>query len=185
MKPKSKFKADFTRKYQVKLVRLLYQNPHLVAIMRSAVKVDYFEDKLLQWALGRIYYAQEKGFTPTKGYFAKELKEAIEYGTVEKAEKSEYVTLIQNIDMKIPDAAYVQQKIGEWVRVSKLKSGLYKTAVALEEEGDTDKAMQEFRKLDSALRHEDSVAMDPSDFRRYMKKFLRHGPKNIDRKSVV
>lgn len=172
------FRESFDRNFQNKLVRLLFQKPENIGLVRSNVRFEFFETKMLQWIVGRLYYAHDKRFRPTMLHMKKELRDAIEYGVVEKNEHAEYKDFIRRLKRPVPEGNWIQEKIGDFVRQSRLKVGILKTAVALDEEGDTEKALAELHQLNSDLRNSTST-FDPTEFSKFTHDYMEVGPGKI------
>ena len=175
---KKKFREQFGRAFQTKLVRLMYQEPSFISVIRPVIKYEYFETKRLQWFVGRLYYAYDQGDRATRAFLRRELKEHLEYGTIEEGDVERYRTFIARLTREVPDKNYMQKKVGEFTKHAKLRTGLYKAAVALEQDADVEKALEEVHALDTALKQTDAI-VDPSEFKNYMRRIVKRGPPKL------
>lgn len=172
------FRESFGRSFQVKLLRTLYQQPSQLALVRHTVKIDYYEDKLLQWFAGKLYYAFDKKYRATKMTLIRDLSEAVNYGVIEADEKKEYRAFVRKLARPVSEGNWISAKIGDFVRQARLKSGIMKTAVALDEEKNTDKAIEELSLLQTDLRS-DLGMFDPSEFSRFTHNYIENGPTKL------
>lgn len=175
---KRNFREQFDKSFQLKLVRLMYQRSTFTAVIRSVIKQEFFESKRLQWVVARLYWAHDNKDQATRAFLRREVKEHLEYGTIEEDDKKKYLLTISNLTKEISDANYIEEKVGEFAKHAKLRSGLYKAAIALEEDADVEKAEEELDKLSNALKQNDQK-LDPLAFKKYMRRYNKKGPRKL------
>jgi hypothetical protein len=114
-------KFDFDRKFQAKLVRILFQFSDETKDVLNELEPSMFDSAPMQWCVRKFQWASAKGLTPTRTVLDCEAEGDVSNGLIKPSHVGAYASFLGKLKRKVPDKSYILSKTHDYVRTVLLR----------------------------------------------------------------